>query len=86
VEDDEPTRLTLTQLLLQRHYQVRSAASFAQACSLMAKNQGFELLISDRGLPNGSGCDLMSEFQKKFGAKGIALTGYGTLYGNGLIE
>ncbi|HEV2330030.1 MAG TPA: PAS domain S-box protein, partial [Verrucomicrobiae bacterium] len=78
VEDHEPTRLTLAQLLLQRHYQVTSAASFAQACSLMEKNKGFELLISDIGLPDGNGYDLMSEFQKKFGAKGIALTGYGT--------
>lgn len=78
VEDHEPTRSTLTQLLLQRHYQVTSANSFAQACSLMEKNLGFELLISDIGLPDGSGFDLMSKFQKKCGAKGIALTGYGT--------
>jgi PAS domain S-box-containing protein len=78
VEDHEPTRSTLTKLLLQRRYVVTSAASFAQACSLMEKNNGFELLISDIGLPDGSGFDLMSEFQKKFGAKGIALTGYGT--------
>lgn len=44
----------------------------------MEKNENFELLISDIGLPDGYGYDLMSEFQKKFGAKGIALTGYGT--------
>ena len=36
------------------------------------------MLISDIGLPDGNGWDLMNEFQKKFGAKGIALTGYGT--------
>ena len=77
VEDHEATRLILTQLLLQRHYKVTSAASFVQARSLMEKNKDFELLISDIGLPDGSGHDLMSEFEKKFGAKGIALTGYG---------
>ena len=44
----------------------------------MRKNEDFHLLISDIGLPDGSGCDLMGEFQKKFGAKGIALTGHGT--------
>jgi CheY-like chemotaxis protein len=78
VEDHEPTRLALTQLLLQRQYQVSSAASFAQAHCLIEKNKDFELLISDIGLPDGNGYDLMSEFQNKFGAKGIALTGYGT--------
>jgi CheY-like chemotaxis protein len=77
VEDHEATRLILTQLLLQRRYRVTSAASFAQACSSMEKNKDFELLISDIGLPDGNGYDLMGEFQKKFGAKGIALTGYG---------
>ncbi|HEV2454467.1 MAG TPA: ATP-binding protein, partial [Verrucomicrobiae bacterium] len=77
VEDHEPTRSILTQLLLQRHYTVTSAASFVQACSLMENNIDFELLISDIGLPDGSGFDLMGEFQRKFGAKGIALTGYG---------
>ncbi len=78
VEDHEPTRLALTQLLLHRCYKVSSAASFAQAHSLIERNEDFELLISDIGLPDGSGFDLMDEFHKKFGAKGIALTGYGT--------
>jgi len=78
VEDHEPTRLALTQLLLHRRYKVSGAASLAQARSLMGKNKKISLLISDIGLPDGSGYDLMSEFQKKFGSKGIALTGYGT--------
>ena len=78
VEDHEPTRLALTDLLLNRCYRVTSAASISQARSLMKKNEDFHLLISDIGLPDGSGCDLMVEFQKKFGAKGIALTGHGT--------
>jgi two-component system, chemotaxis family, CheB/CheR fusion protein len=80
VEDHEPTRSTLAQLLLRRCYKVTAAASFAQAHSLIEKNEDFHLLISDIGLPDGSGRDLMNEFQKKFGAKGIALTGYGTEY------
>jgi two-component system CheB/CheR fusion protein len=78
VEDHESTRLTLVQLLLSRRYRVTAAASFAQARSLMEKNEDFNLLISDIGLPDGNGCDLMDDFQKQFGAKGIALTGYGT--------
>jgi PAS domain S-box-containing protein len=78
VEDHPPTRLALTQLLIQRRYQVTSAASLSEARALMKKTRNFDLLISDIGLPDGSGNDLMSEFQKKFGANGIALTGYGT--------
>jgi len=77
VEDHEPTRLALTQLLLRRRYRVTSAASVAEARSCMDQNADFNLLISDIGLPDGSGCDLMVEFRKRFGATGIALTGYG---------
>lgn len=77
VEDHEPTRLALTQLLLHRRYKVTTAGSLAKARSLMEKHDDFHLLISDIGLPDGSGYDLMSEFQKKFAAGGIALTGYG---------
>jgi CheY-like chemotaxis protein len=78
VEDHKPTRVALTQLLLHRHYRVTTAASCAKARSLMKENKDFDLLISDIGLPDGNGCDLMREFQKKFRAKGIALTGHGT--------
>jgi CheY-like chemotaxis protein len=78
VEDHEPTRLTLTQLLLHRRYKVTSASSIAQARSIVEKNKKIHLLISDIGLPDGSGYDLMREFKEKFGANGIALTGHGT--------
>jgi CheY-like chemotaxis protein len=78
VEDHEPTRQVLTQLLLHRHFKVAGAASFSQACSLIKKNKDFKLLISDIDLPDGNGHDLMSQFRKKFRAKGIALTAYGS--------
>jgi CheY-like chemotaxis protein len=69
VEDHEPTRLALAQLLLHRRYKVASADSIAQARSLMKKNKDLALLISDIGLPDGSGYDLMNEFQKKLARK-----------------
>ncbi len=77
VEDHEPTRTALAQLLTRRHYQVKSAGSIAQARILAGTHQ-FQLLISDIGLPDGSGLDLMQELRagnKKI--RGIALTGYG---------
>jgi len=76
VEDHEPTRTALTHLLARRHYEVATAASLLEARALAGK-QNFDVLISDIGLPDGSGYDLMAEFRDRHGLKGIALTGYG---------
>jgi len=77
VEDHEPTRRALTQLLLRRQYKVTSASLFTDARAQLEGHENFDLLISDIGLPDGSGYDLMKAFREKFGANGIALTGYG---------
>lgn len=76
VEDHEPTRLALAQLLARRHYQVKTAATLAEARALAA-GEKFDLVVSDIGLPDGNGCDLMRELRDGQGLKGIALTGYG---------
>jgi CheY-like chemotaxis protein len=76
VEDHEPTRQSLTHLLLRRNYKVVPAGSLSEARGLLEKEM-FNLLISDIGLPDGNGCDLMEEVHKERHLKGIALTGYG---------
>ena len=76
VEDHEPTRTALVQLLARRRYEVAAAASLAEARAA-AGEQHFDVLISDIGLPDGSGFDLMAELRERHGLKGIALTGYG---------
>jgi len=77
VEDHEPTRTALSQLLARRQYKVTSAASVQEALSL-ARDDSIDLLISDIGLPDGNGFDLMAKVQEfRRGLKGIALTGYG---------
>ncbi|MGH7952433.1 MAG: response regulator [Limisphaerales bacterium] len=76
VEDHEPTRTALEQLLTRRDYKVATAASIAEARTLAGAGN-FHLLISDIGLPDGSGYDLMAELKKNSPVKGIALTGYG---------
>jgi CheY-like chemotaxis protein/anti-sigma regulatory factor (Ser/Thr protein kinase) len=77
VEDHEPTRTALSHLLIRRGYEVKSAGSLAEARAL-AKQHRFHLLISDIGLPDGHGFDLMTELQADHPElRGIALTGYG---------
>jgi len=76
VEDHEPTRTALTQLLMRRSYKVITAGSIAEA-RIMAAAQSFSLVVSDIGLPDGNAYDLMAELQKNGAIKGIAITGYG---------
>jgi signal transduction histidine kinase len=76
VEDHEPTRTALTRLLMRRSYKVTTASSIAEARA-MAEAGNFNLLVSDIGLPDGNGYDLMDELRKRFNLQGIALTGFG---------
>ena len=43
----------------------------------MAKNHEFDLLISDIGLPDGSGVELMQKIREISPLPGIALSGFG---------
>ena len=76
VEDHEPTRTALSHLLTRRDCKVTAATSVAEARAF-AQKENFDLVVSDIGLPDGNGYNLMSELRKDFGLKGIALTGYG---------
>ena len=76
VEDHEDTNRSLTNLLRQRGYHVQSAVNLQSALELSAKEE-FDVLISDLGLPDGSGIDLMERLNSKRPLLGIALTGYG---------
>ncbi len=75
VEDHEDTNRSLTSLLRRRGYQVKSALTFQSAIELSAKEE-FDVLISDLGLPDGSGIDLIQKLVSK-PPLGIALTGFG---------
>jgi PAS domain S-box-containing protein len=76
VEDHEPTRNTLSLLLIRRGYEVITSSSFNDAIAVSQKHN-FHLLISDIGLPDGNGYDLMERLKQNLDIKGIALTGYG---------
>ena len=75
VEDHEDTNRSLTSLLRRRGYHVKSALTFQSALELSAKEE-FDVLISDLGLPDGSGIDLIQKLVSK-PPLGIALTGFG---------
>lgn len=76
VEDHEDTNRSLTNLLRRRGYHVQAADSIRSALDL-AEQEQFDVLISDIGLPDGSGTELMKSLQSHRPLFGIALTGYG---------
>jgi CheY-like chemotaxis protein/anti-sigma regulatory factor (Ser/Thr protein kinase) len=76
VEDHEDTNRSLTRLLQLRGYHVQSARDVRSALAL-TESAEFDVLISDLGLPDGSGIDLMRAIQADRPLLGIALTGYG---------
>jgi PAS domain S-box-containing protein len=83
VEDHSDTAHQLTRLLQRAGHEVVWAASIreAQDCAAARANDnypfGFDILISDLGLPDGSGHDLMRDFACRHPVPGIALSGYG---------
>jgi HAMP domain-containing protein/signal transduction histidine kinase/CheY-like chemotaxis protein len=76
VEDHEDTNRSLTRLLRRRGYDVRSAFDLKSAFELSGQHQ-FDVLISDIGLPDGSGIELMQKLNSERPVFGIALTGFG---------
>lgn len=76
VEDHDDTRKSMEIILgIQRH-QVQSASSGTAALALAEKGR-FDLVITDLGLPDMSGYDLMKVLSEKHNLRGIATTGYG---------
>ena len=76
IEDHQPTAIALRALLVRRTHTVAVAGSLAEARAEMAGND-FDLIISDLGLPDGDGCQLMAEMRHRSGLVGLALSGYG---------
>ncbi len=76
VEDDETTRTVLARLLTRGGHQVTTAGTIHEAL-LAFSAERFDAVVSDLGLPDGSGLDLMREFQRQRPVPGIALSGYG---------
>jgi DNA-binding response OmpR family regulator len=76
VDDHEDTSRALKRLLVRMGYNVQLASTVRGALDV-ARDQPFDLVISDIGLPDGSGLDLMRELCARVPIKGIALSGFG---------
>jgi CheY-like chemotaxis protein len=83
VEDHADTAEQLTRLLRGAGHEVTLACSIREAQELIAAAEhqspkhSFNILISDLGLPDGSGHDLMRDLVRHHRIPGIALSGYG---------
>lgn len=76
VDDHEDTNHVMKLLLERQGYNVSSATTFRQGLEL-GSAESFDLLISDIGLPDGSGLDLIKELSARKPVKAIALSGFG---------
>ena len=76
VEDHPDTAAAMGEVLGLMGHQVTTAGSVAAALEAAARGE-HDLLVSDLGLPDGSGQDLMRELARRYCLKGIALSGYG---------
>lgn len=82
VEDHLDTAEAMAELLRSLGHEVRVAGSVAAGLAAASveveSGAGIDLVISDLGLPDGTGMDLMRELGARYGLRGIALSGYGS--------
>ena len=77
VEDHEPTLAVLLRLLVRAGHQVTTATSVA-AAARAGETALFDVLISDLGLPDGTGLDVLARLRtSQPRLRAIALSGYG---------
>ena len=76
VEDHADTARTLARLLGRAGFAVVTASNVASALAT-AERETFDVLISDIGLPDGCGTDVMRGVRARSNVPGIAMSGYG---------
>jgi len=76
VEDHDNTATVMSKLLKHNGHEVVTASTVRQALEVL-RTTPLDLLVSDLGLPDGNGFQVMRELAKISDAKGIAISGYG---------
>ncbi len=83
VEDHADTAAAMADLLTGLGHRVTVAGSLSAARAAVEElaapggKPRLDLVISDLGLPDGNGQELMRDLSSRYGLKGIALSGYG---------
>jgi PAS domain S-box-containing protein len=77
IVDDHAETLRVLSALLRKRGHVVSTADSSQGALTILDNVKFDVLISDIGLPDGNGYDLIREAKKRQSLKGVALSGFG---------
>lgn len=76
VEDHEPSRHAMVRLIERRGHQVTAAANAAEALAAV-RAQRFDLMLSDIGLPDQDGYQLLAAVREVQPVFGVAITGFG---------
>jgi CheY-like chemotaxis protein len=76
VEDHPDTRRALERILVRWGHEVATAGSVSEGVEKAAAFQP-QLLISDIGLPDGTGIELLAQLPRQSGFQAIAMSGYG---------
>ena len=76
VEDHGDTRRTLSRLLTHFGHDI-SVADCTESAKEIVNTKEFDVILSDIGLPDGSGYDVITHAKQKQPLKGVALTGFG---------
>jgi PAS domain S-box-containing protein len=77
IEDHVDTAEVMSQLIRMLGHDVTTAGCVADALAATLAAQ-FDLVISDIGLPDGTGLDFIRAFRERGDSPAIALTGFGT--------
>lgn len=73
--EDHPDSAELMAELLEYYGHRVHVATSARAAIELAGSQPFDVVVSDVGLPDRSGYDLMKELRERYALRGIAVTG-----------
>jgi len=77
VVDDHPDTVAIVQRILEKDgHVVKTAENYYEAVAL-AQNERFDVLVTDIGLPERDGCELLGEIRAHYPLQSVALTGYG---------
>jgi PAS domain S-box-containing protein len=76
VDDNDDTAFVLSKFLTASGYVVKTAGTAVAALELASK-EPFDIIVSDIGLPDVNGYELMKQIRAFYPIQGIAMSGYG---------